>query len=58
MFLKNTEQIFEFEGFAAIEHTSPRASPLTSCEILLSQNARLQFQVNYYNRKKVTLPNN
>ena len=25
-------------------HTSPRASPLTSCEILLSKNARLQRQ--------------
>ena len=34
-------------------HTSPSASPLTSCEILLSKNARLQRQeVNIDKKKK------
>jgi hypothetical protein len=38
-------------------HTSPRESPLTSCESLLSKNARLQGQKkrnmsNHHNEKQ------
>ena len=47
---------------AAKEHTSPSASPLTSCEILLSQNARLQIKdrnifnkTNYIDQKNINL---
>jgi hypothetical protein len=42
IFCKSLQKTFEVQ---VNEHTSPSASPLTSCEILLSQKARLQFKV-------------